>query len=67
MQCFFLNAIKKGSKTNKKYSNKKNEDQIWHKNKLKSNVEGWNWKQNSISKSFKKIKKIRTKFDIKIK
>jgi len=40
------------------------------KKKLKSNVEGWNWKQNSIKKKQKKqttIKKMRTKFDIKIK
>jgi hypothetical protein len=28
---------KKGFKTN---NNKKNEDQIWHNNKLKSNIEG---------------------------
>jgi hypothetical protein len=33
---------------------------IWYKNNLKSNNEGWNWKQNSI-------KKIKTKFDTKIK
>ena len=39
---------------NKTNSNKKNEDQIWHKNKLKLNVKEWNWKQNSIKKRIKK-------------
>ena len=27
----------------------KKENQIWYKNKLKSNVKGWIWKQNSIN------------------
>jgi hypothetical protein len=35
--------------------------------KEKYNVEAWNWKQNLISKRFKKIKKIKIKFDIKMK
>jgi hypothetical protein len=32
----------------------KKENQIWYKNKLKSNVKGWIWKQNSIRKRIKK-------------
>jgi hypothetical protein len=42
-------------------------DHIRHKNKLKSNVERWNSKQNSISKRVEKIKRMKTKYDIKIK
>jgi len=45
--------IKKKDLKQKKNSNKKNGDQIWHKNKLKSNVKGWNWKQNRIRKMIK--------------
>jgi hypothetical protein len=46
----------------------KKENQIWYKNKLKSNVKGWIWKQNSIRKRIKKItiKRMKTKFDIKL-
>jgi len=33
-------AIKKGLKN----INKKKGNQIWHKNKSKSNAKGWNWK-----------------------
>jgi hypothetical protein len=28
----------------------KNKDKVWHKNKIKSNVNGWNWKKNSTKK-----------------
>jgi hypothetical protein len=40
------------------------------KNNLKSNVEGWNWKQNLIRKMIQKkktIKRLVTKSNIKIK
>ena len=40
--------------SNKTHSTKKNKNQIWHKNKLKSNTKEWNWKQNSIWKRIKK-------------
>jgi hypothetical protein len=26
-------------------NNKKNEDQNWYKNQIKSNSKGWNWKE----------------------
>jgi len=54
---------------NKTNNNQKDENQIWNKNKLKSDVDGWSWKQNSIKKMIKKIaiKRMRTKFIIKIK
>jgi hypothetical protein len=42
-------SIKKRLK-NKINSNKKNKDQVWYKNKMKLNDEGWNWK--------KKLKKV---------
>ena len=32
----------------------KKENQIWYKNKSKSNVKGWIWKRNSIRKRIKK-------------
>ena len=57
------NAIKKI----KKKTIIKNRDQIWCKNKLKSNNKEWNWKQNSNRKGFKKIKRIKSKLNIKIK
>jgi len=41
---------------NKINSNKKKREWIWHKNKSKSNVERWNWKQNSIRKKIKERK-----------
>jgi hypothetical protein len=59
---------KKRCKTIK--NNKKNKEYIWYKINLKSNIKRWNWKQNSIRKRIKKqttIKKMKTKFDIKIK
>jgi len=40
---------------NKTNNNQNDENQIWNKNKLKSNVDGWSWKQNSIKKIVKKI------------
>jgi len=52
------NAIKKI----KKKTIIKNRDQIWCKNKLKSNNKEWNWKQNSNRKGFKKIKRIKIKY-----
>jgi hypothetical protein len=45
---------KKKKIQNKINSNKKKGDHIWHKNKLKSNIEEWNWKQNSNRKMIKK-------------
>jgi hypothetical protein len=56
----------------KKRSKKKkmNENQTWYKNKIKQNDDDRNWKTNSIKKMIKKqieIKRMRTKFDIKIK
>jgi hypothetical protein len=39
---------------NKINSNKKKRDHIWHINKSKSNIEEWNWKQNSNRKMIKK-------------
>jgi hypothetical protein len=48
---------KKGNKKriqNKTNNNKKKEDQIWYKNKSKSNVEEWYEKQNSIRKMINK-------------
>jgi hypothetical protein len=33
------------NKKDKKIAIKKKDDQIWHKNKSISNVEGWNWKK----------------------
>jgi hypothetical protein len=38
---------------NKTNSNKNNKDQIWHKNKIKLNVEKWNWKKNQLIKGLK--------------
>ena len=46
-------SILKKDKKNKANSNKKNRDQIWHKNKWKSNIEEWNWNLNSIGKRAK--------------
>jgi len=45
----------------------KNRDQIWCKNKLKTNNKEWNRKQNSNRKGFKKIKRMKSKLNIKIK
>jgi len=35
-------SILKKDKKNKANNNKKNRDQIWYKNKWKSNIEEWN-------------------------
>jgi hypothetical protein len=53
--------LKKKISIKKRIQNKtngiqKNKDQIWHKNKLKSNVEGWNWKKNQLRKDSKQNK-----------
>jgi hypothetical protein len=39
---------------NKTNHNQNDENQIWNKNTLESNVDGWSWKQNSIKKIIKK-------------
>jgi len=53
------NAIKKIKKIIK------NRDQIWCKNKLKTNNKEWNWKQNSNRKGFKKNQKNEVKIKYK--
>jgi hypothetical protein len=53
---------KKGSKT-KTNKNKKNKDQNWHKNKIKLNFKGWNWKTNPINKGIQnQINRKKTQF-----
>jgi hypothetical protein len=44
---------KKSTKRIQKNRIEKNEDQIWYKNKMKSNVEGWKWKDKSNQEKYK--------------
>jgi len=50
-----INLIKKRMK--KINSNENNENQIWYKNKMKSNVKGCNWNKESIKKDSKQNKR----------